>query len=226
LRVAEDLRFFHQHLSTMGKLLLLRTAVPMVIYRHRPGQSQSSQTSRKLLLHLRVLALERAVLKHWDQFCVWGAGRDGKDLLKALSAEVRSRILCMVDVDDKKIEAGYYVNRELNARIPILHFSSLAKDPAIRARLYEQWKNGQSRNQPGFGRINKSRGGLQEELESSPKKNPRMASGQGCDSTLDLGLLPNLPVVVCVSLYRTNGALEHNVQQIGRTEGSDLWHFS
>jgi hypothetical protein len=32
--------------------------------------------------------------------------------------------------------------------------------------------------------------------------------------------------VVCVAMYRTGGALEHNVKSIGRTEGVDLWHFS
>merc|ERR1712154_346791 len=39
-------------------------------------------------------------------------------------------------------------------------------------------------------------------------------------------LLPTLPVVVCVAMYRTNGVLESNVMSIGRTEGDDLWFFS
>lgn len=46
------------------------------------------------------------------------------------------------------------------------------------------------------------------------------------ENELDLTLLPMLPVVVCVSMYRTNGALEQNVSKIGRVEGEDLWHFS
>ena len=39
-------------------------------------------------------------------------------------------------------------------------------------------------------------------------------------------LLMTLPVVVCVAMYHLNGALEANVNLIGRTEGVDLWHFS
>jgi 5-methylcytosine-specific restriction endonuclease McrBC regulatory subunit McrC len=47
-------------------------------------------------------------------------------------------------------------------------------------------------------------------------------------SSSDMAILDsliNLPVVVCVSMYRTNGALENNVKLIGRREGYDLWHF-
>ena len=38
--------------------------------------------------------------------------------------------------------------------------------------------------------------------------------------------LHELPVVVCVAMYRSNGILEKNVANIGRKEGFDLWHFS
>ena len=43
---------------------------------------------------------------------------------------------------------------------------------------------------------------------------------------VDPDLLMALPVVVCVAMYRSSGALEANVNLIGRTEGVDLWHFS
>ena len=53
LRLAEDLRFFHEHLRASGGLLKLhRTSQPLVTCRHRAGQSQSSSTPRKLLLNL------------------------------------------------------------------------------------------------------------------------------------------------------------------------------
>jgi len=64
-------------------------------------------------------------------FCIWGAGRDGKDFLKALSPAVASKVVCFVDVDEKKItEVKWYENPELDGgrRIPILHFSVLAKE--------------------------------------------------------------------------------------------------
>lgn len=76
LRLAEDLRLFHAHLHAGGQLRLVRQ--PLLTYRHRCGLSQSSQTPRKLLLQLRVLAFEFTVLqkkKEWSKFIVWGAGR-------------------------------------------------------------------------------------------------------------------------------------------------------
>lgn len=82
LRLAEDLRLFHSHMASGGYLKLLRSASPLVLYRHRNGMSQSSQTSRNLLLKLRIKALEDRILKvdprFKSGFCIWGAGRDGK----------------------------------------------------------------------------------------------------------------------------------------------------
>jgi predicted ATP-dependent endonuclease of OLD family len=37
---------------------------------------------------------------------VWNAGRDGKNFVKGLSKEMRNRVYCLVDVDEKKIEQG------------------------------------------------------------------------------------------------------------------------
>ena len=45
-------------------------------------------------------------------------------------------------------------------------------------------------------------------------------------SSLDPSVIRDLPVVVCVAMYRTNGALESNVASIGRVEGKDVWHIS
>ena len=39
------------------------------------------------------------------------------------------------------------------------------------------------------------------------------------------GKFGNLPVVVCVAMYRTDGKLEENVASVGRVEGNTLWHF-
>lgn len=79
LRLAEDLRFFHTHLDNSGLLKLLRTKNPLVTYRHRAGMSQSSNTPRKLLLQLRVLAFETCILRRdpkWSgSFAVWGKQR-------------------------------------------------------------------------------------------------------------------------------------------------------
>jgi hypothetical protein len=219
LRLAEDLRFFHSHLYANGLLRLHRTKTPLVTYRHRAGMSQSSQTPRKLLLHLRVLAFEAAVLRgDWSGlFVVWGAGRDGKDFVKALSKDMRRRVACFVDVDEKKIDSGYYVNKELDIRIPIVHFSWLAKD------------RGKADRESSFGRVDKQRKvGRPDKRNENDTKSPPPSKKRRLNAAvdLDLSVLPSLPIVVCVAMYRTNGALEANVASIGRTEGKDLWHFS
>jgi hypothetical protein len=235
------LRFWHKHLAATGSLRLVRTATPLLTYKHRAGQSQSSQTPRKLLSCLRARALERRVLQAdpaWQQFCVWGAGRDGKDFVKALSPETRRRVYCMVDVDDKKIERGYYVNRDIDVKIPIVHYSLLAVDPAVRLKLQHAYEQGtmDHNNEPGFGKIDKSKPSEAEsaspdgisnpEQEAAPPPRKKRRLHTVAPGVLDLTILPELPVVVCVAMYRTSGALENNVKSIGRTEGKDLWHFS
>lgn len=101
--VAVDLRFFHSHLdrrtpghdssrlrsdscddvaalahpgadagSTTAPLYKLG-GDPVLVYRHRPGQSMCTHTSRRTLLRLRLRAFERRVLSlpSWSQFTIW-----------------------------------------------------------------------------------------------------------------------------------------------------------
>jgi glycosyltransferase involved in cell wall biosynthesis len=211
LRVAEDLRLFHAHVHARGLLRLIRTT-PLVTYRHRL-ESQSYSTPRRLLLQLRVAAFERTIIPNWPQFVVWGAGRDGKDFVKAMQEHCH-RIYCFVDVDEKKLERTY-VNRELGLDIPIVHFAHLVKDTSVREKLLEGHDDA-----AGYGKIDKSK------TQQTKKDAPVPTKRRRLDTKLDLNLLQQLPVVVCVAMYRTNGALEHNVSLIGRTEGKDLWHFS
>jgi len=160
LRLAEDLRFFHEHLRASGLLKLYRhgpSDKPLVTYRHRVGQSQSSSTPRKLLLNLRVMAFEDNILRvhpRWaDGFVIWGAGRDGKDFFKSLSPGIRARVQCFADVDEKKITAGFYANPDLGAKIPIVHFSLLATDPNVRS----DHADADAHADLSFGRISKNR---------------------------------------------------------------------
>mmetsp|Transcript_37537 Transcript_37537/g.79151 ORF Transcript_37537/g.79151 Transcript_37537/m.79151 type:complete len:584 (-) Transcript_37537:1357-3108(-) len=237
LRLAEDSRIFYAHLQAGGRLRLHRTPTPLVSYRHRSGMSQSSNTPRKLLLKLRAKAWEDIVFHantdgacsesphtvnntKWScGFAIWGAGRDGKDFLKALSPACRSKVVCFVDVDQKKIEKiKWYDNPDLRLkRLPILHYSVLAKNKITDEAM--------------FGRIDKKCGGDDFNVVS---KNPaqtkatilvsKTKKNQTHDS-INPNVLQQLPVVVCVAMYRTNGALESNVASIGRVEGKDLWHI-
>ena len=114
-------------------------------------------------------------------------------------------------------------------RIPILHFSALAKDDDV--------DTGDAK----FGRINKRicveddfvvASSNQRAPSNGEDHGPERASSSGAtekrnrerESVVDPKFLRRLPVVVCVAMYRTNGALESNVASIGRVEGVDLWH--
>lgn len=245
LRLAEDSRFFYAHLLAGGSLRLHRTTQPLVSYRHRCGMSQSSSTPRKLLLKLRAKAWEdlvyygksniesKDISTIWKErgFAIWGAGRDGKDFLKALSPEVASSVVCFVDVDQKKIEhIKFYDNPSIGKRIPILHFSSLKN------RAYD---NSRPQESEVFGRIDKRKEHALSHLKSQAgagqckgddvlecaKDDGGAPHQQHDNSPLSKDDMASLPVVVCVAMYRSNGALESNVASIGRTEGEDLWHI-
>lgn len=218
LRVAEDTRFIYKHLHVGGHLRLLRTQQPLLVYKPREGQSQSSQTPRKLLFHLCARAVEHMILQRnemtWSKFCVWGAGRNGKGFIKALQPEFRERIACLVDVDQKRIDAGEYYKRELGLRIPFVHFSLLARDPEMRERLGESYEAGVVGNHARFGRTQKDPPGSSSEAvaSASPRDPPRKQRKVSRFKSFDDSILPTLPVVVCVAMYRTGGTLEHNVQ--------------
>jgi hypothetical protein len=149
-------------------------------------------------------------------FVVWGAGRDGKDFVKSLSSEVASKIVCFVDVDEKKINhIKYYDNPDLGKRIPIFHFSVLRKANFIEGSA--------------FGRIDKRKENAllhSQNLASKPEDGSMSIPQQNSILPISEELIAALPVVVCVAMYRSNGALESNVASIGRIEGEDLWHIS
>lgn len=130
----------------------------------------------------------------------------------------------MVDVDRKKIEAGYYMNKEMNIRIPIVHFSLLVPEEKVRTQLQKEYY---SQSDIETGRIRKEKpinlgSAAISHSEPPTKKCKKCAVPAGIDGRS----LHKLPVLVCVAMYRTNGVLEKNVSRIGRQEGKDLFHFS
>lgn len=260
LRYAEDLRLLLEHVQFHHGTLACCPQT-LVTYRHS-STSQSTQTSRSLLLALRARAWEWTVLGEEDRssssfggggvFVVWGAGRDAKDVVKKWTRETQRRIYCMVDVDDAKIARGWYEcgtssselvgccdackkastathddnnNRTTTApvRIPIVHWSVLipGKDGD---QAYMAWKEGADDAVVvgHFGHMEKKK-----PPTTAKKKRPRPSSPRSDPglSGLSRDTLQKLPVVVCVAMYRTNGALEANVQRIQRVEGETLWHL-
>ena len=153
--IPSDLIFFQSHLDQNG--LVDRVEKPLVIYRYLKG-SVSWKIPRKDLLRIRLRALERRVLSNWTTFTIWGAGRDGKNVINELKEEYVKKCIGFCDIDPKKIKRGYYNhNKKLN--LPVVHFSQVKP-----------------------------------------------------------------PLLICVAMGRTDGALEKNIESLGLIEGVDYWH--
>jgi glycosyltransferase involved in cell wall biosynthesis len=113
----EDLLFLQEHVRRGGALH--RVDPVLVVYRYHAAAATHA-IPRRMLLHHRAAALEAAVLSGWEAFAIWGAGRDGRDLFKALQPETRRKVTAFCDVDEKKIGTVYEF---FEYRVPILHFS-------------------------------------------------------------------------------------------------------
>jgi len=149
----------------------------------------------------------------------------------------------------KKKKGNKYNSSYSSIKVPIVHFSLLAKDDEKRHKLMNEWQNP---NQLQFekeekGRITKTTSLNEENSSKRPKLSCDMETKESRSKTTQilqprrklhglskrdkegvkmLDTLKDLPVVVCVAMYRSNGVLESNVASIGRKEGFDLWHFS
>ena len=81
-----------------------------------------------------------------------------------------------------------------------------------------------------FGHIDKKRCG-EEQFSIATKQSAvvydrnRKQKNSEINTSIEPEILQQLPVVVCVAMYRSNGALKSNVASIGRCEGMDLWHL-
>ena len=111
-------------------------------------KSGTSRVSRKRLLEIRADAFERRVLclRGWDQFAVWGAGRDSRSFISLLRYDTKLRIVAMLDVDPKKCGKSFFYSKQGSdsiKSIPIMHFtdftsSSIASSRAQVARKLER----------------------------------------------------------------------------------------
>lgn len=143
---AEDLRFFLSHLLLGGDLFRVGdAATPVVSYRWSAG-SGASKCTRRLMIDLRAKAFEERILdKAWtgQRFRIWGAGRDAKHFVRALTPHTRLRISAMIELNERICGRDYVTPAGVNprekgnvARIPIVHFESAesaasAGDPVV-----------------------------------------------------------------------------------------------
>ncbi|XP_077057509.1 queuosine-tRNA galactosyltransferase isoform X2 [Siphateles boraxobius] len=121
--VPEDLLFFYQSLRCGG--VLLRVEECLLVYRYHPHAATHSVLEHTIW-DLRVLFLQERVLRRWDSFTVWSAGKQGRRLFRSLSPDNQEKVKAFCDVDENKIQKGFYTYEESKERpkpkIPILHF--------------------------------------------------------------------------------------------------------
>lgn len=127
----EDLIFFLKHLKTGGRLH--KVDIPVLIYRFHSGATTFS-IHEETIWNIRVKAIQEDVIDKWSEFTIWNAGKQGRKLYRSLSDNNRQKVLAFCDVDDKKLNKGYYTFEESRTipklQVPIVHFS-VAKPPFI-----------------------------------------------------------------------------------------------
>eukprot|EP00186_Timspurckia_oligopyrenoides_P004446 CAMPEP_0182443810 /NCGR_PEP_ID=MMETSP1172-20130603/2439_1 /TAXON_ID=708627 /ORGANISM="Timspurckia oligopyrenoides, Strain CCMP3278" /LENGTH=324 /DNA_ID=CAMNT_0024639191 /DNA_START=253 /DNA_END=1227 /DNA_ORIENTATION=+ len=112
--VSEDLELLYDHLLEGGKLIKVNQI--LVEYRHHEEMT-SMKLSRSYLMSVRVKGFEKLVLKYWNSFSIWGAGRDGKAVFRMLSSENQEKVKAFLDIDPVKIQRKWLHRKQ------IMHFS-------------------------------------------------------------------------------------------------------
>ncbi|XP_047614376.1 UDP-GlcNAc:betaGal beta-1,3-N-acetylglucosaminyltransferase-like protein 1 isoform X8 [Phacochoerus africanus] len=129
--VPEDLLFFYEHLRKGGGLV--RVDRSLLVYRYHPAAATHAVLETTIWT-LRVRFLEEQALPRWATFTIWNAGRQGRRLYRSLTAESRHKVVAFCDVDENKIQKGFYCHEESQERpkprIPVLHFRA-ARPPFV-----------------------------------------------------------------------------------------------
>ncbi|XP_047614380.1 UDP-GlcNAc:betaGal beta-1,3-N-acetylglucosaminyltransferase-like protein 1 isoform X10 [Phacochoerus africanus] len=98
------------------------------------GPQRALPGLRTTIWTLRVRFLEEQALPRWATFTIWNAGRQGRRLYRSLTAESRHKVVAFCDVDENKIQKGFYCHEESQERpkprIPVLHFRA-ARPPFV-----------------------------------------------------------------------------------------------
>uniref|UniRef100_A0A3P8SY06 UDP-GlcNAc:betaGal beta-1,3-N-acetylglucosaminyltransferase-like 1 n=1 Tax=Amphiprion percula TaxID=161767 RepID=A0A3P8SY06_AMPPE len=121
--VPEDLLFFYQSLRQGGGLS--RVDECLLVYRYHEKATTHSVTE-STIWKLRVDFLQERVLSQWENFTIWNAGKQGRKLYRCLSPTNQKKVKAFCDVDENKIQKGFYTYEESKERpkpkIPILHY--------------------------------------------------------------------------------------------------------
>ncbi|XP_026108197.1 UDP-GlcNAc:betaGal beta-1,3-N-acetylglucosaminyltransferase-like protein 1 isoform X1 [Carassius auratus] len=129
--VPEDLLFFYQSLRRGGHVI--RVDECLLVYRYHEHAATHS-VLEETIWSLRVHFLQERVLSQWASFTVWNAGKQGRRLYRSLSPTNQKKVKAFCDVDENKIQKGFYTYEESKERpkprIPVLHFTN-ASPPFI-----------------------------------------------------------------------------------------------
>ncbi|KAF7199371.1 queuosine-tRNA galactosyltransferase isoform X2 [Nothobranchius furzeri] len=121
--VPEDLLFFYQLLRQGCGLF--RVDRCLLVYRYHEKATTHSVTE-KTIWKLRVDFLQERVLSQWEKFTIWNAGKQGRMLYRSLNPINQKKVRCFCDVDENKIQKGFYTYEESKERpkpkIPVLHY--------------------------------------------------------------------------------------------------------
>lgn len=159
--IPEDLIFFYQHLDGGGTLF--RVPEPLLLYRFHAGATTHSVSEyvnsqrckyanickwmnewmllcSATICQLRLKRLEEKVLSGWSSFTIWNAGKAGRKLFRSLSPESRDKVTAFCDVDEKKLELGFYSPHPLPYKIPIKHPSKGTKPFIIAVKIVSSFE--------------------------------------------------------------------------------------
>ncbi|XP_066912360.1 queuosine-tRNA galactosyltransferase-like [Clytia hemisphaerica] len=134
----EDLEFFYRHLDNNGKLALVKK--PLLTYRYHSAGATFS-VHEDTIWDLRMKQIQKNVISKWGNFTIWNAGKQGRKFYRSLDPENREKVLCMCDVDDKKIQKGVYTCEMIKGadgkplKVPIVHFKDARKPFIICVKL-------------------------------------------------------------------------------------------
>nr|XP_020476677.1 UDP-GlcNAc:betaGal beta-1,3-N-acetylglucosaminyltransferase-like protein 1 isoform X2 [Monopterus albus] len=107
--VPEDLLFFYQSLRLGGGLS--RVDECLLVYRYHEKAATHSVTE-ETIWKLRVDFLQERVLSQWGSFSIWNAGKQGRKLYRSLSPTNQKKVKAFCDVDENKIQKGFYTYEE------------------------------------------------------------------------------------------------------------------
>ncbi|KAI4832334.1 hypothetical protein KUCAC02_015306 [Chaenocephalus aceratus] len=134
--VPEDLIFFYQSLRQGGGMA--RVDQCLLVYRYHEKATTHSVTE-ETIWKLRVDFLQERVLSQWESFTIWNAGKQGRKLYRSLSPTNQKKVKAFCDVDENKIQKGFYTYEDSEQRpkpkVPVLHYKDASAPFIICVKL-------------------------------------------------------------------------------------------